>query len=600
MEFYNQTIEKTLAVMKSDSSGLDAEEAKRRLIKNGKNSLPESERESFFRIFLKQFRSPLIYILLIAGLALTLLGNLVDGIIIAFVLLFNSIMGAIQEGRAQSAFLSLRKMEKIKASVLRDGKEEIIPSEEIVIGDIILLKEGEKIPADARIISSNSLKIEEASITGESEPILKFSGIIKNTGVSVADQKNMVFRGTNVVAGLGRAIIIATGEKTFIGKIFEKVVSINTDIPLKKNIQNFSKILVALVISLATVLFFIGVGLNKDPREMLSVVIALVVSIIPEGLPVVVTLVLALGMYRLSQKNVLVKKLQAVEALGQINLLALDKTGTITKNELTVKVVFSQGKEFFVEGSGYNNSGSILQNGKNIDIFKADGLLLAGKIAAISSNAHVSYLSDENRWQVYGDPTEAALSVFAKKIKIEKNSIISEENLIEEFPFDYKTRCKASLCKIAGKYFFSAIGSPETFLENAKFKDDEEKKYFEAEFKKLSSQGFRVIAFAFKESEKKPEYDKNNFLGIVTFGGYYAMKDVLREGIKESVKSVRASGVKPIMITGDHRKTAENIAREAGIYEEGDLIFDGKDIDNMSEEKFTEIRRGIEKVTRSI
>ncbi|MEK7168312.1 MAG: HAD-IC family P-type ATPase, partial [Patescibacteria group bacterium] len=441
--FYDQTFSEVLEFLKSSERGLTRKEAEKRLKECGLNELPEAKPDSLFIIFIRQFQSPLIYILLAAALVVFYLGEMIDGSIILAVLFFNAFVGTLQEGKAQNTLLALKKFVETKAVILRDGKEIIISDRQITPGDIIILQEGEKAPADARIIISNNLKIDQAALTGESEPVFKIAEPIYQKNLPFIDQKNMVFKGTYIVAGNGQAVAVNTGVNTIIGKIGQKIALIDTEIPLKKDIRQLSRLIIFTVALISVVLFISGILFGKSLIEMFKVVVALSVSVIPEGLPVVITLVLATGVWRMAKRNALVKRLQAVEALGQTKIIALDKTGTITKNELAIQKVFVlsagswQGKFFEIGGVGYEPKGEIYLDKQLISPPDFSELILAGKTAAFCSNAHVFYSEEDKTYKISGDPTEAAILVFSQKIGFQKEIIEKQHPLIEEIPFDY-------------------------------------------------------------------------------------------------------------------------------------------------------------------
>ncbi|MEK9179601.1 MAG: HAD-IC family P-type ATPase, partial [Patescibacteria group bacterium] len=338
--WHTKSIAEVIDTLYSHEGGLTKEEAVRRLKVYGINKLPEGKVDGLLVVFLHQFQSPLIYILLAATITVLLMGEIIDSFIIFGVLFFNAVVGTIQEGKAQNTLRALKKFTESKATVHRNGEDLIIPDSEVVPGDIIILQEGEKVPADARIIMSSSLKIDEAALTGESEPTSKNADNLKVDTLPTADQKNMVFKGTHVVSGNGRAVVVKTGLETIIGKIFQKISTSETEIPLKTNIRDLSRLIVITVAGISTLVFLLGVSSGKMAQEMFITAVSLAVSIIPEGLPIVMTLVLATGVWRMSKQNALVKRLQAVEALGQARVIAVDKTGTITKNEMVIQKVY--------------------------------------------------------------------------------------------------------------------------------------------------------------------------------------------------------------------------------------------------------------------
>ena len=331
-KWFGETGESTLAFFGSTWNGLSTDEARNRFEIYGPNSLKIAKPRSRVAVFFSQFASPLIYILLVAGIIVGILGNTEDAVIIFIVLLLNALVGTYQEGKAEDTLSALGSLTATEAEVVRNGVEEIISDREVVPGDIILVTEGNKVPADARLIETSSLAVDESALTGEAESVEKDDQIILSGEPSEADQLNMVFKGTFVTRGRGRAIVVATGKNSVVGKISEALVLIDTDVPLKKNIKKLSTIIITAIGIISVAIFLLGISAQKGALEMFSIVVALAVSAIPEGLPVVVTLVLALGVWRMSKQRVLVKRLQAVEALGQASVIALDKTGTVTRN----------------------------------------------------------------------------------------------------------------------------------------------------------------------------------------------------------------------------------------------------------------------------
>src|SRR3989344_2366918 len=313
--------------LRTNEAGLRADEAVRRLKEDGPNALPETKPDGYPIIFLRQFQSPLIYLLFAASVAVFLLGEIAAGSIILAVLLFNAIVGTIQEGKAQDTLRALKRYVETTATVVRDGVEISIPDYEVVRGDILVLREGEKVPSDARIIVANGLKLDEASLTGESEPVGKKIETIESKDLPVAEQKNMVFKGTNIVIGNGQAVVVTTGVSTVIGTIAKEISVIDTEIPLKANIRYLSRAIIVVVGVISITLSILGLIRGEQIITIFATVVSLAVSVIPEGLPIVITLVLATGVWRMSKRNALVKKLQAVEALGQARVIAVDKTG---------------------------------------------------------------------------------------------------------------------------------------------------------------------------------------------------------------------------------------------------------------------------------
>lgn len=589
-KWYLKTPAEIFDELRSSERGLAMEEIPRRLKEYGINKLPEGKTDGLTVIFLRQFQSPLIYILLAAAGIVFAMGETIDGSIIFAVLFFNAVVGTIQEGKAQNTLLALKKFVETKAMVLRDGKEFIIPDSEVVPGDILLLQEGEKAPADARIIAATNLKIDEAALTGESEPVHKIIDTLERVDFATAEQKNMVFKGTHILAGNGKAIVVATGVKTVIGKISEEIKKINTEIPLKTNIRYLSRLIISVVAVISSSLFFLGLAFGKQIKEMFATVVSLSVSIIPEGLPIVMTLVLATGVWRMSKRNALVKKLQAVEALGQARVIAVDKTGTITKNELVIQKVYADGKIFDVSGNGYEPKGKIKLKGEIVEPLNHPELLFAGKIAAFCANARVLFSEKEKTWRIVGDPTEAAMLVFAQKLGFSKGDLERESPMVSEIPFDYKLKYHATIHRTNGQKFLTVVGAPEVIL-NLSQKIwrggksysllDKEREKLESIFLSMSQEGLRVVALA--ETRDVSEIFKPEEINSLIFAGFFGMRDALRPEVADAMQKAVSAGIRVVMITGDHKLTAQAIAKEAGIYQDGDTILTGQDIDVFSD-----------------
>lgn len=599
--WHNQTITSVFETLRSNEYGLEKEEAARRLKKYGPNKLPEAKADGLAIVFFRQFQSPLIYILFFASLVVFAMKEFIDGAVILFVLFFNAIVGTIQEGKAQNTLLALKKFTETIATVVRDGKEFIIPDVEVVPGDIIILSEGDKVPADAKIIISNNLKVDEASLTGESEPVVKIAEILKVPDLAISEQKNMIFKGTHIVAGKGRAIAVATGLDTAVGKIAKEIETIDTEIPLKANIRDLSRLIIVAVGTISVALFFLGLAFGKSFKEMFTVVVSLSVSIIPEGLPIVVTLVLAMGVWRMSKRNTLVKRLQAVETLGQARVIAVDKTGTITKNEPVIQRIYlldgeaGVGGNFFkIGGIGYEPKGDIRLGENIIDPLNHPELLFSGKISAFCSDVRAAYDSENKKWRVFGDPTEAALAVFAEKIGFHKDDLEKESPKIAEIPFDYTKKYHAVIHSVGNQAMLTVVGAPEAVLDLSSKRwgkdaahrlSSEDRSNLESIFAKMSGEGFRVLALSIKEDA--PKIAAHEDIKNLTFVGFVAIKDALRSEAKEAVQRAISAGIRVVMITGDHKLTAKAIAKEAGIYQEGGVILTGQDIDAISDDELS-------------
>ncbi len=584
-KYYTLEASEVLSVLQSHSHGLTTIDAEKRVEQYGFNELSEAKRGGIVSIFFHQFKSPLIFILLVSSVIVLLMGDVVDFFVIVFVLVFNAIIGTIQEGKAQNTFLALKRFIKGNAVVLRDDKEVLLSDRYIVPGDIIVLREGEKVSADARIISANALSINESALTGESLPKHKHVLPLESDGVSVSDQVNMVFKGTVVNSGNGRAVVVATGEETFLGEIARETLGIDADFPLKKDIERLSRFIIAFIMVVACVIFGIGFFGGYALADIFKIIVATSVSVIPEGLPIVITIVLASGVWRMGKKQVLVKKLQAIEVLGETKILAVDKTGTVTKNELAIEKVSVGGQIFSLTGNGYVPEGSLYRDGVAIDSAGCEHVLFSGKIAMLNASASLIFLEETKEWKVAGDPTEGALFVFGKKIGFDRDALLLQMPMVDEIPFDYEQKYHASLHQQDGDYLLAVTGSPEKILSVSEYEyistgeqklTQERRHALEALVDDFSREGLRVIGFGYA-SLQEGSIDRQMFPPLV-FGGFFGIKDTIREEVRDAVEKVEKAGIRVVMITGDHSVTAQAIAREAGIYRDGDGLLDGREI----------------------
>jgi len=594
-QWYAKPIAEVFKELNSTAQGVGGKEAVFLLRKSGLNKLPDAKPVGIFIIFLRQFKSSLIYILLLAGLAVLIMGNFADALIILAVLIFNAVVGTVQEGKAQNILLAIRKYTATKTSVLRDNKEIIISDTEVVVGDIIILQEGEKVPADARLLLANNLKVDESALSGESLPVNKNSDILDKKNLPITEQKNIVFKGTNILTGNAKAIVFATGINTAIGKIAKEIASIDTEMPLKRNIRYLSRAIIITVALLDIILFADGLISGKDVGEMFTTLVSLSVSIIPEGLPIVMTLILAMGVWRMSKHNALVKRLQAVEALGQAEIIAVDKTGTITENQMVVQKVFVNNAFFDIDGVGYEPKGSVKVNGKIIEPLNHPDFIFAAKNAVLCAEARIASLEKEKKWVATGDPTEASLLVLAQKIGLHKSVLEQEFVLVSDFPFDYRLKYRASLRKLNNKKLLIVTGAPENILQISKkiWRNGKDYKFLKGEkeklegiFEKMSENGLRVVAMGINKSPgKKVSLEE---IKDITFVGFFGMKDALRPEVLDAMSRAMVAGVRVIMVTGDHKITAKVIAKEAGIYKNGDEIITGEELEKMTDEELHE------------
>ncbi|MBN2423376.1 calcium-translocating P-type ATPase, SERCA-type [Candidatus Woesearchaeota archaeon] len=579
MDYYNKKLSEVYKALDSSEKGLTSSEAQKRLEQYGFNILKEKDKISPIKIFFSQFIDPVIWVLLGALVVSGLVGETKDVYLIGIILIINAILGFIQEYRAEKAIEALKKMASLKAVVLRDGKETEIDASNLVPGDIIVLREGEKIPADARLLQVTSLQTQEAALTGESLPIKKEMTDYE-TELSIGDRKNMVFSGTVITAGKGRAIIVKTGMQTEIGKIAEMIQQAEKEMtPLQKKLEELSKMLGILTLVICAVVFIVGVlrnqavielvrrlnipGLvqNKEVLEMFITAVSLAVAAIPEGLPVVVTISLALGVQRMVKRHALIRKLPSVETLGCTTVICSDKTGTLTHNEMTIKKIFVDNEIITVEGSGYEPVGSFSNHTKDLE------LLL--RIGALNNDAKLEKNDEEHR--IIGDPTEGALIVSAAKAGLNSQILQNKHKRTDEIPFDSKRKMMTTIHHVHGKKIAYVKGAPDLILEKCskilnqgkieKLTSAKKKKIIEIN-EDFASDALRVLGFAYKElkNEKKQDWEKN-----LVFVGLQGMIDPPRKEVKDSIAKCKTAGIKVIMITGDFKGTAIAIARELGI-----------------------------------
>lgn len=580
MKHYLSTPEEVFKETSSSEKGLTSEQAQKRLEENGKNRLEEGKKKSVIRRLLEQFADPMIIILIVAaaisGITAAFEGGFPsDVIIILFVVILNAILGVVQESKAEKAIEALQEMAAATSKVERDGKVMQIKSEDLVVGDVIILEAGDAVPADARIIESASLKIEEAALTGESVPVNKFIDIInlKDTekDVPLGDRKNMMYMGSSVVYGRGRAVVTATGMDTEMGKIAGALAQAQDgQTPLQKKLAQLSKILSFIVIGICAVIFAIGiirelVTGNQIGLEFLldtfMIAVSLAVAAIPEGLAAVVTVVLSIGVTNMSKKNAIIRKLTAVETLGCAQIICSDKTGTLTQNKMTV-----------VEHYGDD-----------------ENMLATGM--ALCTDVNI----DENK-EIIGEPTEAALVAYALTLDLNKNDLSKSEPRVAEAPFDSMRKMMSTVHSKDGAYIQYTKGAPDEVLKCCTkiLKDGKVRDITEADRteilkknKEYADRALRVLACSFKELSEIPADQSPEALEKdLVFCGLVGMIDPVRPEVKAAIEECRTAGIRPIMITGDHKDTATAIAMELGIIDSPDAAITGAQLNEISDEDF--------------
>lgn len=556
--------------------GLSPEEAAKRLRQKGYNTLPDAPQDSLFLVFLRQFKNPLIYILVIAATLIFMLGNQSDAFFISAIIIFNAIVGTFQEGKAQAILAALKSLATSTSLVIRDGKRCIIEDKNLVVGDIIVLQEGQKVPADARVIEAHNLQVNESLLTGESLPVEKKPDILTGD-ILIFDQNNMVFKGTTVTGGAGRALVVATGLATEIGSLHKTIAAIDTETPLKHDLDRLSHTIVIGLFVLCAFLFAIGLALGKTVVELLVIITALFICAIPEGLPVVFTLVLVGGVYRMAKQRVLVKKLQAAESLGRTDVIIIDKTGTLTRNEMTVLTVYCQGQHYAVTGEGYQSQGKILVDNEPVIPTSHPSLMLLAEGSALLNNAKVDYFPN-GQAQVKGDPTEAAMGIFAEKAGIDLHELQTHYRKVGEIPFSSDLRLHAGFYRHQDTLHIFVAGVPEIIIASCSIVPD----WTPEALNNLLAQGLRSLAVAHYQMpfpHNVPghwlNFFERNVKGRLTFLGLIGMQDALREGIADAVAKARSAGIHVVMATGDHTATARMVGQAAGIIHGTDDVMEG-------------------------
>jgi len=593
--------EETFRVLNTSEKGLSTEEAKKRLTEYGLNELQKEKRASPIKMFLEQFTDILIIILLIATALSIALGEIVDATVIFAIVLATAILGFVEEHRSEKAVEALKKMAAPSAMVLRDGKEIKVPASEIVPGDIVLLYTGDKIPADARLVEAINLKIDEASLTGESAPVNKNVAVCPEKA-PLNDRRNMAFTGTIVVYGRGKAVVTSTGMGTEFGKIAKMVqMTEEEETPLEKRTQSIGKAIGILCIAICLGVGGIGIIEGRNFLDMILWGISLAVAAVPEALPAIVTGALAIGMYRMAKVNTIVKRLPAVETLGCTSVICSDKTGTMTKGEMTVQRIYVNDQTIKVTGIGYEPEGEFLGESDKIDPNNEElkTLLTA---ATLCNDAKLEKDTATERWIIKGDPTEGALVVTATKAKLWKEELEQQQPRIGEIPFSSETKRMVTVHVASGKKKMAYMkGAPEIVLEKCtkilsdgkvrKLTEDDRTEILKVN-EAMARQALRNLGFAFRElAEAVDTYDEKIEKDFI-FLGIMGMIDPPREEVKDAIYTCRKAGIRVVMVTGDHKLTAVAVAKELNLLgenEEEGKVLTGEELEKISDEQLAEI-----------
>lgn len=605
ISWHSLNAEEVISKLKSNAViGLSLIEVKDRFNRFGPNSLPEPKQRSLLSIFLHQFLSPLIYLLLAAASIAFFIGEAKDVIVILVVVFLNSIIGTFQEGRAEQSLGALRRLSKLKARVIRGGQELLVEASELVPGDMLILNSGDAVPADARLVEASSIAAAEASLTGESVPTLKSIEPMK-VDTLLADRRSMVYAGTYITAGRGLAVVITTGVTSEIGKIANlATTTIQPKTQLELRIQQFGRYLVFAAI----IVFFlvIGIGLLRGIpfAQIFMIAISQMVSLVPEGLPVAMTIALAVGVQRMARRGTIVRRLSAVETLGSTTIICSDKTGTLTRNEMTVTSVYlpAGNREITISGAGYIPEGHFLEAKYKVtpNIDKTLKKLL--EICCLCNDAQLLIPdASDSRWRILGDPTEGALLAFAAKGEVDPSSIRKDFPRKAEIPFNSDVKMMATQHEISGKNVVFIKGAPESILEfsNSIFHDGHTSQtmplnghlrdHIQAAAKKMADSALRVLAFGFIEDafiDGSKVFEP--FVGKVTFVGLVGELDPPRSEVAGSIRECQTAGIRPVMVTGDHKATGLAIAKALGISRNNDLAIDGRELDQWSDDELLE------------
>lgn len=585
------------------TNGLSDQQAEERIKKFGYNELKEKEKESLLQKIFNQLKDFLVLILIAASIVSMFVGEVADSLVIILIVFVNAILGLVQEGKAEKALEALQKMAAPNAKIIRDGKIVIVPSRNLVPGDVVLMEAGDIIPADIRIIESSNLKIEEASLTGESVPSEKYGNIVLDGSVGIGDRTNMAYMSTIVTYGRGKGIVVDTAGTTEIGMIADKIQEMETEqTPLQKKIGELGKWLGIICIGVCIIVFIVGMMRGGSLLDMFMISVSLAVAAIPEGLPAVITIVLALGMKRMVGKHAIVRKLLAVETLGCVDVICSDKTGTLTQNEMTVKKIYIDGKKFNVIGQGYDPDGEFYdmdddqvfpESNAELKMLLSIGVLCNDSTLDKKSNA---------QWGIMGDPTEGALVVAGAKAGYSTKETNATYPRIAEIPFDSERKMMTTFHSNfkPGQVSFTK-GAPDIIvdkcthiLRNGEITPLTKEIHDEIE---QANSGFahhalRVLAFAYRQYDSLPtDLSSASIENNMIFVGLMGMIDPARSEAKAAIGVCHKAGIKAVMITGDHKDTAVAIAKELHLMAEGDGVLTGPELDLMSEE---ELRKRVE------
>ena len=601
--WHTKSPERVLEQLKTSIKGLSAAEAAQRLNADGPNELKETKTINPWQLFLGQFKSLIVWILIVAGIIAGLLGEWVDSGAILAIVVLNAVIGFYQEFSAEKAIAALKKMTAPSAKVWRDGQVVSIPAIEVVVGDVLEFEDGDLAAADARLLEAASLRCIESSLTGESEAVQKKTGTLSQADVPLGDRENMIFSGTIVAAGTGKAVVVATAMQTEVGRIAGLLGEATLEeegegTPLQHKLEAFGRLLVWISLSIVGLLFVLGLLRGMKFIELFLTSVSLAVAAVPEGLPAVVTISLALGVRRMSQRRALVRKLPAVETLGSTSVICTDKTGTLTVGEMTARAFYVAGQHFEITGEGYGPEGKILFEGKASDAAHATPLLELANVLVGCNNAHLQL--EDGQWKVIGDPTEGALLSAGSKAGADKARVDKEQPRHHEIPFDSDRKRHTVLRLMPDERLRAFVnGAPDKLLahcthilasEGVRPITDADHAAITEENLAMAGKAMRVLGAAYRDLDAiSPEsLTADHVERDLVFVGLTGMVDPARPEVKDAAIRCRAAGIRVVMITGDHPHTAMAIARELGIATADDLAISGTELEKMSDDQLKE------------
>lgn len=593
-KWHTQSSEEVMDLLGSNIQGLNSTDVERRLEQNGLNELERTKKASPVTVFLKQFKSPLIYVLFIGAIISLAVSKFIDAGVILGIVLLNAIIGYIQESKAEQAMEALMELAAPKATVKREGKTLEISAKEVVPGDILILNAGDSVPADARIIKEANLKINESALTGESVGVDKRE-VVLDEEIPVADMDNMVFMGTAVTSGKATVIVVKTGMKTEMGKIAAGLEEVEEkETPIQKSISSLSKYIIILVLISVSILIGVSLFQGLELTEVFLLAIAGAVSSIPEGLPAVVTVVLAVGMQSMAKRNAIIRRLVAVETLGASTVICSDKTGTLTMNQMTVRQISLNDELIIVEGEGYTPEGKFVNNGEEVSTEKNSLLKTMLKAGSLCNDSRL--ISEDGKWVIQGDPTEGAILVAAVKAGMTRNEIEEQSPRIDEIPFasekqfmvtfhsegDHKTAyVKGSTEKLLSMSGYRLDGDNKTSL------DEKDRNTIKQANKEMAQQALRVLAVAYKEFPADKEHlEEEDIERDLIFIGLFGMADPPREEARQAIENCKKAGIRVMMLTGDNKVTAQSIAGQLGL--DGEKALTGTELEHLNDEEFKE------------